>query len=71
MMNSRRTIENEGLDNDKEIDNELLLFFGNNTSNTQFTTFFSEWFEVKVTILKLEAVINDRNHVLFFVTPCI
>ena len=34
-------------------------------------TSFFEWFEVKVCILKSEAVINDQNRFLFFGTPCI
>ena len=43
----------------------------NNTSNKKYKTSFFEWFEVKVCILKSEAVINDQNSVLFFGTPCI
>ena len=34
-----------------------------------FKTSFFEWFEVKVCILKSEAVINDQNRVLSFGTP--
>ena len=37
-------------------------------SNKRIKTSFFEWFEVKVCILKSEAVINDQNGVLFFDT---
>ena len=43
----------------------------NITSNKKIKTFFFEWFEVKVCILKSRAVINDQNYVIFFGTPCI
>ena len=35
------------------------------TSNKKFKISFSEWLEVKVFILKSEAVINDQNHILW------